>query len=92
MTSPSKTSYYHEIKVKYKRHGRDAFSEEWCVAGTDRAEDILSESEHTRARLHKKLYKKSKAKHQPLTVVEILDTVVLGRQNDKTRPDSGSLQ
>jgi hypothetical protein len=56
MTSPSKTSYYHEIKVKYKRHGRDAFSEEWCVAGTDRAEDILSESEHTRARLHKELY------------------------------------
>jgi hypothetical protein len=94
MTSPSKKIYYHTIKVKYKRHGRDAYSEEWAVCGAVKAEDILSESEHTRDRLHRKLYKKSKAKHQPLSVVQILDTVVLGRENnlhDKKRPDSSSL-
>tara|TARA_R100001440_G_scaffold16880_5_gene28601 strand:- start:4015 stop:4281 length:267 start_codon:yes stop_codon:yes gene_type:complete len=86
--------YYHDIKVKYKRHGRDAFSEEWAIVKTVRAEDILSDSEHTRNRLHRKLYKKSKAKHQPLEVVEILDTIVLGRENnkdDKKRPDISGL-
>lgn len=95
MTSPSKKIYYHTIKVKYRRHGRDAYSEEWAVCGTNVAQDILSTSEHTRYRLHKKLYRKSKAKHQPLEVTEILDTVVLGRENnlhDKKRPDSSSLQ
>ena len=94
MTSPSKKIYYHTITVKYKRHGRDAYSEEWAVCGTPKAEDILTESEHTRQRLHKKLYKKSKAKHQPLTIVKILDTVVLGRENNldgQKRPDSSGL-
>jgi hypothetical protein len=94
MTSRSKKVYYHTIKVKYKRHGRDAFSEEWAIVGTVNAEDILSDSDHTRDRLHRKLYKKSKAKHQPLEVVEILDTVVLGRENNldgQKRPDSSRL-
>lgn len=94
MTCPSKKIYYHTIKVKYKRHGRDAFSEEWAIVKSAKAKDILSQSEHTRYRLHRKLYKKSKAKHQPLEVVEILDTVVLGRENNldgQKRPDSSSL-
>ena len=80
MTSRSKI-YYHTIKVKYKRHGRDAYSEEWAVCGAPKAEDIFADSAHTRDRIHSKLYRKSKAKHQPLEVVEILDTVVLGKQN-----------
>lgn len=80
MTYPSKKIYYHTIKVKYKRHGHEAVSEEWAVCGTPIAEDIFDDSEHTRQRIHSKLYKKSKAKHQPLEVVEILDTVVLGRE------------
>tara|TARA_R100001510_G_C7634040_1_gene192498 strand:- start:861 stop:1148 length:288 start_codon:yes stop_codon:yes gene_type:complete len=95
MTSPSKKIYYHTIRVKFKRHGRDAYSEEWAVCGAQRAEDIFASSEHTRARLHKKLYRKSKAKHQPLTIVEILDTVILGRQENldgQERPDSSGLQ
>jgi len=82
MTSRSKKVYYHTIRVKYRRHGRVAYSEEWAVCGTHKPEKILEESEHTRSRLHKKLYKKSKAKHQPLEVVEILDTVVMGRENN----------
>lgn len=82
MTSRSKKIFYHTIRVKFRRHGRVAYSEEWAVCGTRKPEDILRESEHTRTRLHKKLYKKSKAKDQPLEVVEILDTVVMGRENN----------
>lgn len=82
MTSRSKKIFYHTIRVKFMRHGRVAYSEEWAVCGTHKAEEILVDSEHTRSRLHKKLYKKSKAKHQPLEVVEILDTVVMGRENN----------
>ena len=81
MTSRSKKIYYHTIKVKYRRHGRDTVSEEWAICKATKAEDIFDSSDHTRYRIHKKLYKKSKAKHQPLEVVEILDSVVLGREN-----------
>lgn len=93
MTSRSKKIYYHTIRVKYKRHGRDAYSEEWAVCGAWRPDEILAESEHTRYRIHRKLYKKSTARHQPLEVVEVLDTVVLGRENNldgQKRPDSSS--
>lgn len=81
MTSPSKKIFYHTITVKYRRHGRETFSEEWAICGVREAGEILSASPHTEARLRRKLYKKSKAKHQPLQVTEILDTIVLGREN-----------
>jgi hypothetical protein len=95
MTSPSKKIYYHTIRVSYKRHKRDVYSEEWAVTGHQDPVDIMLYDDKTMSRLRRKFYKNSKAKDKRVTIHEITDTVVLGRENNldgQKRPDSSGDQ
>lgn len=94
MTSPSEKILYHTIKVSYLRHKREVFSEEWAVTRQRNPEDIMMYDDHTMQRLRRKFYGNRKVKNKKVTIHEILDTVVLGRENnrdDKRGPDSGGL-
>ena len=82
MTYPSKGPiYYMTIAVKYVRNRREVDTETWVISKLTDPVDIMLYDEWTMRRLSKLFYKKSKAKHKPVTITDVLTKKVLGREN-----------
>ena len=84
--------YHHIVKVSYTKSRRDITVETWVITRYTDPVDIMMYDDWTMNRLRQKYYGNRKLKEKPIRILEVLETIVMGRQyrekDDTQGPDS----
>ena len=84
MTYPSEGPiYYMTVAVSYVRSRREIDTKTWVISRLTDPVDIMMYDDQTMKRLSRKYYKKSKAKHKPVTLNEVLTQKIIGTPKPK---------
>lgn len=71
------------VAVNYLRNRHEVGTETWVISRFSDPIDIMMYDDKTMQRLTKLFYKKSKAKHKPVTLTQVLTQKIVGTHQPK---------